>query len=341
METRLVSRLDPQELNMNRVNFALPKGHLGEQTFKILERAGYQITGHDRTYRPRINDSGIELKILRPQEIPTYVSEGVQDVGISGRDWVNENNADVEVLLDLEYSKVRLIVAVPESWREINNLSDLVRLKREKGETLRISTEYLNSAKDYLMKDPAYKEIYGDSKPVIVTPWWRTGENEEVAIYLSFGATEAKPPEDADAIIEVVETGTSLQQNGLKIIEEVMRTSALLIANKESLRDPDKKTKIMDILTLLRGAVDGAKKLHIFANVEKKNLEQLLEKLPALKRPTISELSDPDWCAINTVIDKPRFLEILPTLRELSQGLVVYEPRQVLPLEEIVSENRE
>jgi ATP phosphoribosyltransferase len=190
------------------------------------------------------------------------------------------------------------------------------------------------------MKDPTYREIYGESTPVIVTPWWRTGQNEDVVIYLSFGATEAKPPEDADAIIEVVETGTSLQQNGLKIIEEVMRTSALLIANKDSLRDPEKKTKILDILTLLRGAVDGAKKLHIFANVEKTNLETLLEKLPALKRPTISDLSDPKWCAINTVIDKPRFLEILPILRELSQGLVVYEPRQVLPLEEIASENR-
>jgi ATP phosphoribosyltransferase len=340
VEHRLTPPPEPQEIVMNRVNFALPKGHLGEQTFKILERAGYQITGHDRTYRPQINDPEIELKILRPQEIPTYVSEGVQDVGISGRDWVTENKADVEILLDLEYSKVRLVVAVPEAWREINNLSDLITRKKENNETLRISTEYLNSAKDYIMKNQAYTETYGEITPVTVTPWWRTGENEEVAIYLSFGATEAKPPEDADAIIEVVETGTSLQQNGLKIIEEVMQTSALLIANKQSLRDPQKKTKIMDILTLLRGAVDGAKKLHIFANVKKTNLEQLLEKLPALKRPTISELSDPDWCAINTVIDKPRFLEILPTLRELSQGLVVYEPRQVLPLEEIVSGNR-
>jgi ATP phosphoribosyltransferase len=324
---------------MKRVKFAIPKGHLEQQTFKILERAGYQILGHNRTYRPKINDPGIELKILRPQEIPTYVSEGVQDVGISGRDWVKENKSDVAKLLDLEYSKVRLVLAVPEIWRDINSLSDLIQYKKEKNEPLRISTEYLNSAKDYIMKNQSYSKIYKEAEPFVVTPWWRTGDNKNVIIYLSFGATEAKPPEDADAIIEIVDTGTSLQQNGLKIIEEVMRTSALLIANKKSLQDPEKRIKIMDILTLLRGVVDGSKKLHIFANVKKSNLEQLLQYLPALKRPTISYLSDPDWCAINTVIDKTKFLEILPTLRELSQGIVVYEPRQVLPLEEIFSEN--
>jgi len=137
----------------------------------------------------------------------------------------------------------------------------------------------------------------------------------------------------------VVDTGASLEQNSLKIIEKVMDTSALLIANRRALEDPSKREKIMDILTLLKGAVDGSKKLHVFANVKKANLEELLEKLPALKRPTISDLSDPEWCAINTVIDKNKFLEILPILRSLAQGLVVHEPRQVLPLEEIMSEN--
>ncbi|MHA2394720.1 MAG: ATP phosphoribosyltransferase [Promethearchaeota archaeon] len=324
---------------MTKVKFAIPKGHLGDQTLKILERAGYRITGHDRTYRPGINDPGIELKVLRPQEIPTYVSEGVQDVGISGRDWVAENKADVEILLDLEYAKVRLIIAVPKNWNEINSLSDLLRKSIDEGTTLRISTEYLNAAKEYVKKNPVYVKAYEDLDPVIITPWWRIGENERVAIYLSFGATEAKPPEDADAIVEVIETGTSLRQNGLKVIEEVMRTSALLIANKRSLRDRKKKEKILDILTLMRGAVDGAKKLHIFVNVKKTNLNALLEQLPALKRPTISELSDPEWCAINTVIDKDMFIQILPTLRNLAQGLVLYEPRQVLPLEEITLEN--
>ena len=324
---------------MTKVKFAIPKGHLGDQTLKILERSGYRITGHDRTYRPGINDPSIELKVLRPQEIPTYVSEGVQDVGISGRDWVAENKADVETLLDLEYAKVRLVIAVPKIWTSIDSLSGLIEKSIDEGSTLRISTEYLNAAKEYIKQNPAYVKAYGDQDPVVISPWWRIGENERVAIYLSFGATEAKPPEDADAIIEVIETGTSLQQNGLKVIEEVMQTSALLIANKKALIDPEKKEKILDILTLMRGAVDGAKKLHIFANVKKTNLEDLLQQLPALKRPTISDLSDPDWCAINTVIDKDKLIQILPTLRNLAQGLVLYEPRQVLPLEEIVLEN--
>jgi ATP phosphoribosyltransferase len=305
----------------------------------MLERAGYQIGDLKRTYRPSINDPGIELKVLRPQEIPTFVSEGVQDIGISGKDWVAENRADVEVLLDLEYSRVRLVVAVPKAWTDVDSLSDLLRKKIASGETLRISSEYLNAAKDHLKANPVYREAYGDAEPMVVSPWWRIGENDRVAIYLSFGATEAKPPEDADAIIEVVDTGASLEQNSLKIIEKVMDTSALLIANRRALEDPLKKEKIMDILTLLKGAVDGSKKLHVFANVKKTNLEELLMKLPALKRPTISDLSDPEWCAINTVIDKKKFLEILPILRSLAQGLVVHEPRQVLPLEEIMSEN--
>jgi len=148
---------------LTKVKFAIPKGHLGDQISKILERAGYRITGHDRTYRPGINDPEIELKVLRPQEIPTYVSEGVQDVGISGRDWVAENKADVETLLDLEYAKVRLVIA-------------------DEGSTLRISTEYLNAAKEYIKQDPAYKEEYGDKEPVVITAWWRIGENERVTV---------------------------------------------------------------------------------------------------------------------------------------------------------------
>ncbi len=323
---------------MVKVKFAIPKGHLSKDTLGILERAGYDIVGHERTYRPSINDPQIELKVLRPQEIPTYVAEGLQDVGISGYDWVKETKADVEILLDLEYSKVSLVLAVPTS-QEVDNFSGLLSKFISSGKTLRISTEYLNAASDFIKGNPVYKSEFGDMEPVIVTPWWRTGDNEKVLIYLSFGATEAKPPEDADAILEIIDTGTSLEHNNLKIIERVMGTSAMLIANKEALEDSEKRVKITDIMTLLKGVVDGVKKLHIFANVEKKNLETLIEALPALKNPTISPLSNPDWVAINTVIDKDVFIQILPVLRELAQGLVVYEPRQVLPLAEIVSEN--
>jgi len=324
---------------MRKVKLAIPKGHLSRVTLNILDRAGYSISGEERTYRPSINDPQIELKILRPQEIPTFVSEGMQDVGISGRDWVQETQADVEILLDLEYSKVRLVLAVPKIWSNITDLSSLLEEYIEGDKTLRISTEYLNAASEFIKSNQIYRENFGDLDPLMVTPWWRKGENEKVGIYLSFGATEAKPPEDADAIMEVVDTGASLQQNNLKAIETVMETSALLIANKDALKDSEKREKIYDIMTLLRGAVDGSKKLHIFANVKRSNLDELLDQLPALKKPTISPLSDPEWVAINTVIDKNKFLEILPTLRALAQGLVVYEPRQVLPLEEIASED--
>jgi ATP phosphoribosyltransferase len=320
---------------MSRVKFAIPKGHLADATFEALRKAGYTISGEQRTYRPTINDPLIEPKILRPQEIPLFVSEGLQDIGITGRDWVRETKADVEVLLDLEYSQVKLVLAVPKQWNGVNSLSDLLEdlICREK--PIRISTEYLNLAAEHLKNNPVYQRSFGDQEPLIVTPWWRKGENERVSIYLSFGATEAKPPEDADAIVEVVETGTSLEQNNLKEVETVMKSTTVLIANKDALKDRSKREKIYDILTLLKGVVDGRKKLHIFVNVNEKNLQELVEGLPALKRPTIAPLSEKGWYSVNTVIDKERFLEILPTLRRLAQGLVVYEPRQVLPLEQI------
>jgi len=320
---------------MEKVRLAIPKGHLAEATFKTLERAGYMVSGGDATYRPTVNDLMIELKVLRPQEIPVYVSEGLQDLGITGQDWLRETCADVEVLLDLEYSLVKLVVAVPKPWTDIESLSDLLESFSRQGKTLRISTEYLNLTAEYLKKNPVYSKLYGAADPLMVTPWWKKGENEKVELFLSFGATEAKPPENADAIVDVADTGDTLEQNDLKPVETVMESTAILLANRKSLKDSAKREKIFDILTLLRGVVDGRKKLHIFVNVNKKNLEKLLKSLPALKRPTISPLSDKDWFSVNTVIEKDRFLEILPTLRKLAQGLVVYEPRQVLPLDEM------
>ena len=322
---------------MEKVRFAIPKGHLAEATFKTLERAGYIISGTERTYRPTINDPRIELKILRPQEIPIIVSEGLQDVGITGLDWIEETRADVEVLLDLEYSRVKLVLAVPKSWTRIGSLSNMLEEFIREDRVLRISTEYLNLSTQYLKANPVYQRSFGNTDPMIVTPWWRIGKNSKVNIYLSFGATEAKPPEDADAIVEVTETGSSLEQNDLKVIETIMESTAVLIANKNSMDDGSKREKIYDILTLLKGVVDGRKKLHIFVNVSRENLSELLNRLPALRNPTVSPLSDKNWYSVNTVIERDRFLELLPTLRKLAQGLVVYEPRQVLPLEEIAS----
>jgi len=320
---------------VNKVKFAIPKGSLEKATFEILEQAGYKISGHERTYRPSLNDPGIELKILRPQEIPYFVSEGLQDVGITGLDWIRETRAAVEVLINLEYGGGRLVIAVPKPWTTINSLSDLLEKFLGEGKTVRISTEYLNAVAEYVKANPVYRKYFKGSDPLVITPWWRRGKNLKVNILLSFGATEAKPPEDADAIVDFTETGTTLEQNNLKIIETVMQTNAVLIANKKALADPEKKEKIYDILTLLKGVVDGRKKLHIFLNVREENLKELLNRLPALKRPTISRLSGKGWYSVNTVIDRELFLELLPTLRELAQGLVVHEPRQILPLEEI------
>ncbi|MGQ9719483.1 MAG: ATP phosphoribosyltransferase [Nitrososphaerales archaeon] len=322
---------------MSKVRFALPKGSLENATFEILNRSGYKLSGQERTYRPSINDPGIEPRILRPQEIPVYIAEGLQDMGITGLDWIKETNSDVEVLLDLEYGAIKLVLAIPKPWTKINSLSELIEsFWREKRE-LRFSTEYLNTTVSYLKSKSTYRECYGDLDPLVITPWWRMGSNPNVSVFLSFGATEAKPPETADAIIDVTETGTTLEKNNLKIIEVISKSTAHLIANKDALKDPEKREKIYDILTLLKGAVDGRKKLHIFVNVSKENLQKLLKQLPALKRPTISPLSAKDWYSVNTVIEKDAFIELLPKLRRLAQGLVVYEPRQVLSLDEVLN----
>jgi ATP phosphoribosyltransferase len=303
-----------------------------DDTLRTLQRAGYRIMGENRTYKPTINDPHIEVRVLRPQEIPIYVADGLQDVGITGSDWIRETGADVRHLLDLGYARVRIVLAVPKSMIQFQSLGDLVLSFAEEGKTLRIATEYLGLAKESLMGLSAYRKLYGDSEPLIVTPWWKTGPNQNVAIYLSFGATEAKAPIGADAIIEVVDTGTSLRQNGLEIVEELYKSSAVLICNKESIEQSEKREKILDIATLLNGVVEARKRLHIFVNVKKENLDGLLRMLPALKEPTVSPLANSDWVAVNTVIKREEYLMCIPSLRRISQGLVVYEPLQVLPL---------
>lgn len=320
---------------MDKVKFALPAGSLAKATFEILERSGYKISGQERTYRPAINDPEIELKLLRPQEIPVFVSEGLQDVGITGLDWIRETHADVEILQNLEYGKVRLVAAAPKSLNNVNSFSRLMETLWDRGKNVRISTEYLNIVTEYVKSNSSYRKFFGDLEPLVVTPWWRKGENPRVSIFLSFGATEAKPPENADFIIDVTETGSTIEQNNLKIIETIMESTAVLIANKKSLTVLQKKEKIYDILTLLKGVVDGAKRLHIFVNVRKENLQKLIKELPALKNPTIAPLARDDWYSVNTVIEKNHFIKLLPKIRKLAQGIVVYEPRQVLALDEI------
>jgi ATP phosphoribosyltransferase len=319
---------------MPTVKFAIPKGSIEEATFKILEQAWQSISGRGRTYRVKLSDPEIEVKVLRPQEIPTYVQEGFYDVGITGKDWVREAKADITTLLDLEYGKVKQVIAVPETFA-VEDLTGLIEEFAAKKKPLRISSEYLTTTSAHFKSNQAYQKHFGILDPMIITPWLRVGENKNVQIFLSFGATEAKPPEDVDAIFDITETGTTLGQNNLKIIDIVMESSAVVVANRSALKNTKKREKIADMIALLRGVVEARKKLHIFVNVKKENLDHLLKNMPALKKPTISELSEQGWYGVNTIIDKDEFIKLVPMMRKIAQGLVVMEPRQILPLDEI------
>ena len=319
---------------MTIVKFAIPKGSIEESTFKVLEKSWTRVIRRERTYRVMLDDPQISVKMLRPQEIPNLVFDGLYDVGITGRDWVKETNSDVKILLDLEFGKIKLVIAIPDSYN-FKSLDDMILAYAKKKKILRISSEYLTTASKFIMQCKNYKKLYSSKQPLIVTPWLRLGSNKNIQIFLSFGATEAKPPEDVDAIMDVTETGTTLTQNQLRIIDTVMESTAVLIANKTSLKDKSKREKIFDIVTMLRGAVEGKKHLHLFLNVKEENLKKLLQELPSLKRPTISPLSEKGWYGINTVIPKSEFHKLVPKLRKIAQGLVVHEPKQILALEEI------
>ncbi len=319
---------------MSKIKFAIPKGSLEEATFKILEKSWTKVNRTSRTYRVFLDDPQIIVKMLRPQEIPNLVSEGLYDVGITGKDWIDETNANVEPILDLEYGKIKLVIAIPDKYK-YKNLDAMIAAYAKQKKILRISSEYLTTASKFIKQLKSYKKSYGSKDPLIVTPWVRLGTNKNVQIHLSFGATEAKPPDDVDAIMDVTETGTTLKQNQLKIVDKVLESNAFLVANKNSLRDQSKRGKIFDIVTLMRGAVIGRKYLHIYLNVEEKNLKKLLQEVPSLKKPTVSPLSEKGWYGVNTVIPKSDFYKIVPKLRKIAQGLVVHETRQILELEEI------
>jgi len=228
---------------MSEIKFAIPKGSLEDATFKLLEKSWTKVNRKSRTYRVYLDDPSIMVKMLRPQEIPTLVAEGLYDVGITGKDWVGETNSDVESILDLEYGKIRLVIAFPDKY-SYKNLDAMIADYGKKKKTLRISSEYLTTASKFIKQCKSYKKYYGSKDPLIVTPWVRLGTNKNVQIHLSFGATEAKPPEDVDAIMDVTETGTTLKQNKLKIVDEVLISTAHLIVNKKSLKDPKKREKI-------------------------------------------------------------------------------------------------
>ena len=287
-----------------KLKLGIPKGSLENATVDLFRRAGFQITVSSRSYFPAIDDPEIECMLIRAQEMARYVEDGVLDAGLTGRDWVEENEAQVQTVADLIYAKqsfgkVRWVLAVPES-SPVQSVKDL------QGKI--IATELVAATERYL-------KSHGVTAKVEV----------------SWGATEVKPPELADAIVEVTETGSSLRANKLRIVETVMESNTQLIANVNAWKDAWKRRKLEDMRMLLEGAINALGKVGLMLNVEKKNLESVLGVLPALKKPTISPLSDGDWLALNTILDEATVRTIIPRLKEAgAQGIVEY------PLNKIV-----
>lgn len=289
---------------MSKLKLGIPKGSLENATVDLFRRAGFQITVSSRSYFPAIDDPDIECMLIRAQEMARYVEDGVLDAGLTGRDWVEENNAEVEAVADLVYAKqsfgkVRWVLAVPES-SPVQSVKDL------QGKI--IATELVKATERYLA---------------------RHGVTAKVEF--SWGATEVKPPVLADAIVEVTETGSSLRANKLRIVETVMESNTQLIVNRGSWQDAWKRRKVEDIRMLLEGAINALGKVGLLLNVERQNLDKVLAALPALKNPTVSPLSEGDWLAINTILDESTVRTIIPRLKEAgAQGIVEY------PLNKIV-----
>ncbi len=282
----------------------LPKGSLQEATFRIFRKAGYQISLSSRSYIPSLDDPELEGMLIRAQEIPRYVEEGVLDAGLTGRDWVLEQGAKVVEVAELIYAKgglrpVRWVLAVPEN-SNIKSSQDL--------EGKRIATELVNYTRKYFKK----KKV-------------------KVKVEFSWGATEVKPPFLADAIVELTETGDSLRANKLKVIETLLESKTLFIANKDSWNVPWKRKKIENLSCLFEGALLAEEKVGLKMNVNRKNLKKMLSVLPALHTPTISNLTDTDWVAVEVVADEKILRDLIPKLKEAgATGIVEYPLNKVI-----------
>jgi ATP phosphoribosyltransferase len=287
------------------LRLGLPKGSLQQSTFRLFERAGYVIGVGSRSYYPTIDDPDIEPVLMRPQEIPRYVAAGAMDAGLTGLDWIMETQADVLQVCDLVYSKAttrpaRWVLAVAED-SAIQSPKDL--------QGKRIATEVVNLTRQYLAKHGVTAEVE-----------------------FSWGATEVKVPELVDAIVELTETGSSLRANNLRILDTVLETCTKLIANKRSWEDKAKRTKVETLAMLLQGALMGEEKVGLKMNVARADLEKVLALLPALKRPTISALTDEDWVAVETVLDEREARDLIPALRRAgAEGIVEYPLNKVIP----------
>lgn len=288
-----------------KLKIGLPKGSLQETTFRLFKNAGYNIKLLERSYVPVIDDPELEGLVIRAQEMARYVEDGILDMGITGYDWVLEQDAKVVELVRLKYGKVgfrgvKWVVAVPND-SPIKTIGDL------KGK--KIATELVGYTKRFLKK-----------------------RGVEATIEFSWGATEVKPPLLADAIIEVTETGASLRANNLRIIDTILESETVLIANRSAWKDEWKRQKMENITMLLKGALLAEEKVGLKMNVQRNKLDKVMKTLPSLHTPTISNLSDEGWVAIEVIIDEKTARDIIPNLKRAgAQGIVEYPLNKVIP----------
>jgi len=291
--------------NDKKLRLGIPKGSLTEATVKMFAKAGFSIVVSSRSYVPVIDDPELRPIMLRAQEMSRYVEDGVLDCGITGNDWILENRSDVVKLADLAYAKqsmnpVRWVLAVPEQ-SAIKSVKDL--------QGKRIATELVQVTRDYLKKNHVTADVE-----------------------FSWGATEVKVAAGlVDAIVELTETGSSLRAHNLKEIATICTSTTQFIVNKAALRDSWKKKKMEQLILLLRGAIEAEGKVGLKMNVLRANLKQLLAVLPALRKPTISHLSDDKWLAVETVIEEKLVRKIIPELKEAgAEGIIEYSLNKLI-----------
>ena len=288
----------------NVLRIGLPKGSLQEPTLELFKRAGYNVVVSSRSYRPSVDDDELEIRLLRAQEIGRYVDHGFLDCGITGRDWIVENEADIAVISDLRYSKAtskptRWVLVVPEN-SPIKTVKDL--------QGKRIATEAVGLTKRYLAKHKVKAEVE-----------------------FSWGATEVKVPELVDAIVDITETGSSLRANNLRIVDTLMESYPQFVASKAAAANKWKRQKMDTLVLLLKAALEARHKVGLKMNVPEKQLQKVIDCLPSQRSPTISSLANQEWVAVETVIDEAVVREIIPKLKSLgAEGIVEY------PLNKIV-----
>jgi ATP phosphoribosyltransferase len=286
------------------LKLGLPAGSLQEATGELFRKAGYKVTFASRSYYPTVDDPEIHCTLIRAQEMPRYVADGSLDCGLTGHDWILENDVQVVELTELVFSKVskrpvRWVLAVPND-SPVKSVQDL-RGKR-------IATEVVN-----------------------LTRRWLAQHNVEAQVEFSWGATEVKPPRLADAIVEVTETGSSLRANNLRIVAELLQSTTRFITNARSYAEPWKKQKMDDLVLMLQGAMAAEGKVGLMMNVRKANLPAVIKILPALQTPTISSLSDPEWVDVNTILDESIVRHIVPQLKQAgARGIVEYPLNKII-----------